>query len=313
VGRHGVVQGLWGQDVPQRDVLSRHLDQRARRSFGKIQPDGLAGRRQGRVGYGEPQCLRHNLTGCRCSEELAAPTRRGASAAAQLGGLGKRKQPMRESRADGLDLAGVFPIIGHQRYTAWNENARQRLLRRQSHHHGGQAFVAGGDAHHAAPGWQRADQPAQDDGCVIAVSQAVHHPACALRPSVAWIADEAGEGNGLDPLELFSGSLGQQTDFPMAGVISQGNRSAIRGANSTLCAENQVFVSAELARIPTHSGVHGPAEDIPAGCLLQPIRLQRQGSGWAGGVSPNIIQRIVGVVRRGRIHRICSRVEKTPS
>ena len=45
------------------------------------------------------------------SEKLAAPARRGASAASQLGRLLQGKQSMREARADGLNDAGIFALL----------------------------------------------------------------------------------------------------------------------------------------------------------------------------------------------------------
>ncbi len=90
------------------------------------------------------------------------PPGRGAGPAAQLGGLFQGEQAVGEARADGLDLAGIFALLGQQGHAARHDHARQAVLRGQRHHHGRQALVAGGDAQHAAPGGQRADQPAQD-------------------------------------------------------------------------------------------------------------------------------------------------------
>ncbi len=137
----------------------------------------------------------------------------------------------------------------------------------ERHHHGRQAFVTGGDADHAAPGWQRTDQPPQDNGGIIAISQAVHHAGRSLGATVAWIADKSRKGDRIQPLQFFCGSLGQQTNLPVPGMITQGNRCAVGGANAALGAEDQKFRPAQLGWIPAHGRILGPAEYIATGCF----------------------------------------------
>ena len=71
-----------------------------------------------------------------------------------------------------------------------------------------------------------------DQGGVVSVSQAVEHRSCALGASVARIAHVSGKRNGSQSLELTGCGLGKQTDFPMAGMITEGNGRTIGFANS---------------------------------------------------------------------------------
>ena len=102
-------------------------------------------------------------------------------------------------------------------------------MRGQGHHHRRQSLVAGGDADDALPRRQRADQPAQHDGGVVAIGQAVHHAGRALRAAVAGIGAEAGERDAAAAPQFLRGGLHQQADFPVAGVIARGRRACRRG------------------------------------------------------------------------------------
>ena len=92
----------------------------------------------------------------------------------------------------------IFPASSAPRAgqgdAAGDDQPGQVLFAGQRHHHRRQAFIAGGDADHALAGGQRADQPAHDDGRVVAVGQRVEHAGGALRAPVARVADVAGEG-----------------------------------------------------------------------------------------------------------------------
>jgi hypothetical protein len=116
---------------------------------------------------------------------------------------------MGEARAQRLDLTGILALLRQQRDAARDNDTGQRLLRGKRHQHGGQALVAGGDTQHAAARGQRADQPTQHGRGVVAISQAVHHAGRALRPAIAWIADESREGDRVEPLQFFGGGLCQ--------------------------------------------------------------------------------------------------------
>ena len=121
--------------------------------------------------------------------------------------------PWAVTRADRLDLAGVFAVAGRQSHAAGDQHAGQLLRAGQGHHHGGQALVAGGDAQHALAARQRADQPAEDDGRVVAIGQAVHHPGRALGPAVARVGDHPGER---DDVEALNSSAASWTSRPIS-------------------------------------------------------------------------------------------------
>ena len=90
-------------------------------------------------------------------------------------------------------LPASSPSLGGSVTPPGTRTHGQVVQRGQRHHHRRQALVAGGDAEHARARRQRADQPAQHDGGVVAVGQAVHHAGRALRAAVAGVGAEAGE------------------------------------------------------------------------------------------------------------------------
>ena len=58
--------------------------------------------------HGQPERLRDDLSGGGGAEELAAAAGRRAGAAAEVGRLLERHEPVREARAERLDGAGVL-------------------------------------------------------------------------------------------------------------------------------------------------------------------------------------------------------------
>ena len=62
----------------------------------------------------------------------------------------------------------------------------------------------------------------------------------------------------------------------MPGVKTEGDRLAVRRAHPPLRAENEELFPAKLARVPAHSGVLRPAENIAARRLAEHLRGQRQ-------------------------------------
>ena len=143
---------------------------------GHVEPDRLARRGERGVGQGHAEGLGDDLRGRGGAEELAAAAGAGAGAAAQFGGLLERDLAVGEAGADGLDLAGVLALLGRQRDAAGDEDAGQVASSRP----GPSSWRAGPCRRwrrRARPSrrGQRADQPAEDDGGVVAVGQAVHH------------------------------------------------------------------------------------------------------------------------------------------
>ena len=85
---------------------------RSRRAAGDVEPDRLSRRRERRVRHGQAERLGDDLRGRRRAEELAAAARRGAGAAAEVGRLLERDEPVGEARAERLHGAGVLAARG---------------------------------------------------------------------------------------------------------------------------------------------------------------------------------------------------------
>ena len=109
--------------------------------------------------------------------------------------LRERDEPVGEARADRLRLARILAVAGGQGDSAGHDHRGQVAAGGEGHGHGGQPLVAGGHAHHRLARGQRADEPPQDDGGVVAIGEAVEHAARPLGASVAGIGAEGGEGN----------------------------------------------------------------------------------------------------------------------
>ena len=161
---------------------------------------------------------------------------------------------------------------------------------------GGQALVAGGDAQHALSRRQRPDQTAQHHGRVVAVGQRVHHPGRALRAAVARVGDETGERDHAEILEARGRRLHQQADLPVAGVIAERDRRAVRRADAALRAQDQEFRVAQAARRPAHAGVLREAEDVAAGRVAQELIVERQRAAGAGRVRLHVEEFAIIVV-----------------
>ena len=163
----------------------------------------------------------------------------------------------------------------------------------QRHHHRRQSLVAGGHAEHAAARRQRSDQPAEHRGRVVAIGQAVEHRRRALRAAVTRIGAGARERDGARRLELACRRFHQQSDFPVAGVIAEGDRRAVGGANAAVGRENQELAAGHRRRLPAHAGVLGPAEEIAGRALPQHFRGERQSPGRPGHTGGDVEQRAV--------------------
>ena len=90
------------------------IDERPRRAHGHIAPHRLAGRRERGMRQRQAERFADDLRGGGRAEKLAAAARRGAGAAAEIRRFLQRDQPVREPRADGLDLAGVLAVLRRQ-------------------------------------------------------------------------------------------------------------------------------------------------------------------------------------------------------
>ena len=132
----------------------------------------------------------------------------------------------------------------------------------QGHHHGGEAFVAGGDADHAHAGGEGAHEAAQHDGGVVAKGEGVEHAGGALGASVAGIGAGSGEGDGVEGFQGDGGFGYECAQFPVAGVEAEGDGGSVGGAQAAVGAEDEDFFADEFLRFPAHACVLAQAEEI---------------------------------------------------
>ncbi len=190
---HGVLDRLVREHVADGAPVLPLAVHRFRRPAGDVEPDRLTRRREGRMRHGEAERLGDDLRGRRRAEELAAASRRGAGAAAEIGCVLERDEPVGEPRPEGLHGARVLAARRRQRDAAGHDGARQLPERGDRHEHRRQPLVAGSDADDAAPARQRADEPPEDERGVVAIGERVEHPGRALRAAVARVGDMRGE------------------------------------------------------------------------------------------------------------------------
>ena len=271
------------------------VDQRLRRAAGHVEPDRLAGGRQRRVGQRQAERFGDDLAGGRRAQELAAAAGRcaqawqpsSAASSSVISPWAKRAPIVCTLPASSPSVGGsVTPpgtrMPGRSRWPA-------------------SAIIMAGSplSQVATPSTprargQRADQPAQHDGGVVAIGQAVHHAGRALRAAVARVGDKAGEGDGAQPAELLGRGLHQQADLPVAGVVAERDGAAVGRADAALRAEDQELAAAQLGRVPAHAGVLRQAEDGAGGRQAQEFVVERQTAGGAGGVGVDGVNRRVG-------------------
>ena len=171
----------------------RELHQGPGRTAGQVQPQRLTRGGQGGVGQRKTESFADYLCRGRRPQELAAAARAGAGPAAQHGRFFQTDLAARKASAQTLDFPGIFAFGGRQGHASGHQDHREIATGRQGHHHGRQTLVAGGHSQHAGSGRQRADEAAENLGCVVAVGQAVHHSGGALGSPVARVGDKAGE------------------------------------------------------------------------------------------------------------------------
>ena len=169
----------------------------------------------------------------------------------------------------------------------------------ESHHHRGQALVAGGHAEHAAPRGQAADEAAEDGGGVVAIGERIVHAGGALQAAVAGVRTIAREGQRADALKLARSRVHHQAHFPVAGVVAERDDAAVGGAQAAVGAEDEVFGRAEARRVEAHAGIERPAEQVARGPVAQLLRRDGQGALRSGGVAGEAEQRAIAGVENG--------------
>ena len=267
--QHGVLQGCRGQDPGQGQSPFPEPHERQGRPPGRVQPDRLARRTQGRVRQGHSQSLGHHLRRGRSSQKLASPARRGAGPAPHGCGVLQADESVGETGADGLHRSRIFPVGGRQRDAAGDDDSRQPGTARQRHEHGRQSLVASSDPQDALSSREGPHQPLQDRSSVVTVGEAVHHPLRSLAPAVAGVAAIGRIGAGSLVPEDAGRRRRQQADLPVSRVVTQGQWSPIRVPQAALGAQDQIGLPVDLPGTPTHPHVLGPAEEIAAGLMEQ--------------------------------------------
>ena len=183
---------------------------------------------------------------------------------------------MGEARADRLHCASVLRALGRQGHAAGHDNAGQVAAAGQGDHRGRQPLVAGGHAQYAIARRQGADHAPHHQGGVIAISQAVHHAARALRAPVAGVGAINGEGNrvlGADGLRRF---FDEQADLPMSGVIPKRDRAAVFGAQAAFGADDHILLAVDLFGMPAHGHILRHREEVAAGFIEQHVFIEWQ-------------------------------------
>ena len=229
--------------------------------------------------HGQPEGLRDHLGSRGGAEELAAAAGAGARAAAEVGRLLERHEPVGEAGAERLDGAGVLPAARGQRDAARNHRPGQLAEGGERHRHRRQTLVAGAHGDHAPARRQAADEPAQHERGVVPVRERVEHPGRALRASVARVGDVGRERQAAEPVELDGGLAHEQPDLPVPGVVAEGDRRPVVRAHPALRREDQERVAPGLRRVPAHPGVLAEPEDVPGRPVAQELRRQRQQAG----------------------------------
>ena len=178
-------------------------------------------------------------------------------------------------------MAGVFPD------------------RCQSHHHRGQALIAGGNADDAFAGRQRTDETTQHDGGIVAKRQRIQHAGGALRAAIAGISASAGKGNGAHAFQLARCFRHQQSHFPVSRVEAECDGFTVCGAQATVRAEDEKLGIEKSCRVPTHAGTLGQTEEISRGLCEQHLCGQWQKSGRARRMGGDAVEVGVGCLQNG--------------
>ena len=155
------------------------------------------------------------------------------------------------------------------------------------HHHGGQALVAGGDAHDAARGGKRARLPSEYLGGVVAIGQGIEHTCGALGSAVARVGAEEGEGDRALLAQFEGRGLNHGRKLEVAGVESERDRRAVGVAKAAGRGEYDELLSEKLDRVPAHAGVLSHAEVVAAGAVDQEVLGEGERSTWPGRVCEN--------------------------
>ena len=239
-------------------------------------PDGASAA----CGTVSPKRLRDDLSSRGGAEELAAAAGAGARAAAEVGRLLERHEPVREAGAERLHGAGVLPAARGQRDPARNHRPGQLAEGGERHRHRRQALVAGADGDHAPARRQAADEPAQHERGVVPVRERVEHPGRALRAAVARVGDVGRERQAAEPVELARRPRARAARPPSARCGSRGRSASRRPRACRPASRGSGTGRAPSSPGPSPSRRSGSARRRrPDGPVAQELRRQRQQAG----------------------------------
>ena len=120
-----------------------------------------------------------------------------------------------------------------------------------------------------------------------------------MRAPVAGIAAKRRERDRAERAQFLSGSLNQQPDLPVAGVIAEGDRFSVRRTQAALRAEEEKLFAAQFAGVPAHAGVLREAKHVATRTIEQHLFGQRQTARGSAGFGQDAVY-----VRRGRVRRV---------
>ena len=131
------------------------------------------------------------------------------------------------------------------------------------------------------------------ESVVVAARQAVEHAGGALRAAVAGVGAIGREGDGAQRLELPRSRFHHQADLPVPGVIAQRDGRARAVADTAMRAENQDFLAAQRARVPSHAGILAPSEQVAGWAREQHLGRHGKCASGAGRRGAHIVERWV--------------------
>ena len=214
------------------------------------------------MGEREADGLSHHLRRRRRTEELAPAAGGGTGPAAEVGGFLKRDQAVAVAGADRLNLSGIFAVLRRQRHAAGNDDAGEIGQPADCHEHRRESLVARRNPKHPLPQRERSGEPPQHRGGIVAVRETVEHARRSLAAAITGIGTEAGEGNLAEPAQLLRRRLDKEPDLPVAGVVAEGHRPAIRGTHTPLRGEDEKLRIGRSRSGPAHADVLRQPEEI---------------------------------------------------
>ena len=200
---------------------------------------------------------------------------------------------MGKSRPDGLDEAGILTALRGKRNPARDDCRRSVVEPGERHHHRGETFIAGRNAHHGLTGRQRTGEASKDNCGIVAIGKRVKHPRRALRTAITGVADKARKWRRALLAEAYRSGSYLEADFPVTGVVAEGDRLAIVVAEPAESGEDKVFILRDRARLPAHPDILREAKQVTTRPVEQHVLGERKSACGAIGGCRDIEERVV--------------------